>query len=401
MTGSAVPGSRSSRPAEAAEARLLVAARLLELRPWELGESAPAVSRPALIAYAARLAGGGGGAADPEASRGLEVPGALDAGFEALVAAGLLAVEVGVCRLSGRGREEAARALEAEADRRFDDLLLACESSAAYGRFCRRVHGLDLCQLDVLDSEQLAHLVASLAPEEGRRAADRSSDRGSYRVLDLGCGAGRLSEHLAAATGAEVLGIDRAAGAIRRARERVRRAPDASGPVTPRVEFRVGDLRDLACLGPEADGAWDAAVAVDSLYFVDDLDAALGAMARVLAPGGRAAVFASELLPEGRGRPWRPGEDAGELVRRTRMAAALERHGFTFRVRDFSGAEHALWRRQREAALELGAELEAEGHGELWRLRLAEAERTLEWVEAGRVRRYFYLARKPGRDGAR
>lgn len=369
-------------PAGDSGGRLLLAARLLELRPWELGESARAVPPSVLAAHAGRL--------DPEAR-----PADLEAGLGALVADGLLEVTDGVCRLSERGREAASRALEVEADRRFEELLLACEASAAYGRLCRRVHGIDLCQLDVLDADQLGRLVASLAPEEGGVSRDRP-----LRVLDLGCGAGRLAEHLAATTGASVLGIDRSRGAIRRARERVARRPPAAG----RVAFRVADLESLGEVGEGIGAAWDAAVAVDSLYFVADLDAAVREVDRLLVPGGRLAVFASELLPEGHGRPWRPEEDAGEVARRTRMALALERHGFAFRVEDFSGAEHALWRRLREAALELREEFEAEGRAELWRLRLAEAERTLEWVEAGRVRRYLYLAAKaptPERSHAR
>jgi len=381
--------SRASRVGSSSEAErhLLIAARLLELRPWELGESEGAVARPTLIAHAARLAADGGSSAREEASDAQEP---LEEAFDLLVAGGLVVLTGGVCLLSERGREAGSRALDAEADRRFDALLLACESSAAHGRFCRRVHGLDLCQLDVLDSKQLDHLVASLSPEEGSGEPGRPL----RRLLDLGCGVGRLSEHLAAATGAQVLGIDRCAGAILRARERVRSSPVGQAPMSSRVEFREGDLRDLASLEAGSGAGWGAAVAVDSLYFVDDLDAAVGWISRLLAPGGRAAIFASELLPEEAGRPWHPDEDPEEIARRTRIAGSLERHGLPFRVHDFSGAEHALWRRQREAALALRAAFEAEGNHELWRLRLAEAERSLEWVEAGRVRRYFYLAEK-------
>jgi SAM-dependent methyltransferase len=369
---------------------VLLAARLLELRPWELGESARAVPPRTLLEHAERLAERG---ARPEADSELEskaggARAATDDPLRALEARGLLEIVGGLCRLTERGRHAGTRALEAEADRRFEELLLACEASEAYGRLCRLVHGADLCQLDVLDAEQLDHMVASLAP---------AAEGGRNRILDLGCGAGRLSEHLAAATGAEVLGIDRCAGAIRRARDRTRdrsrfRIGERDGePASAggRVDFREGDLRDLSGLASEPGPGWDAAVAVDTLYFLDDLDAAVAWIARLLAPGGRAAIFASELLPEGAAEE---GREPEEIARCTRIARALDRHGFTFRIRDFSAAEHALWRRQREAALALRKAFEAEGRLGLWRLRLSEAERTLEWVEAGRVRRYFYLA---------
>lgn len=260
-------------------------------------------------------------------------------------------------------------------DRDFARLFLRCEASPAYRRFCRRVYGVDLCQTNVLDRPQLDLLVETLDLRPGERA------------LDLGCGLGTLTEHLAEATGARWLGLDRCAPALRAARRR-------TAPKRRLLDFRRADLRELPALAPglTAEGPWDAVVAVDALYFLEDLDRAVSAFPRLLAPGGRGVVLASEILPEslpGSGSgPRRPPED--EIPSHTRIGRALSRHGLRFEARDVSEREIEVWRRHREAGQELEADFAAEGALDLLRGRLAEAERTLAWAEAGRVRRYLY-----------
>lgn len=95
---------------------------------------------------------------------------------------------------------------------------------------------------------------------------------GTKRVLDVGCGAGFLSNALAA-SGHAVTGLDAAAGALA-----VARTHDATG----RVRYDVGDARAL----PYDDGAFDVVCAMDFLEHVDDPARVIAEAARVLAPGG-------------------------------------------------------------------------------------------------------------------
>lgn len=249
-------------------------------------------------------------------------------------------------------------------DRDFARLFLRCQASPAYRHFCRRVYGVDLCQTNVLDRPQLDLLEAALELRPGER------------VLDLGCGLGTLAEHLSDRTGARVEGIDRCTPAVRAARRRTAGKRD-------RLTFRWGDLREVSRLA--GDGPWDALLAVDVLYFLEDLDPVVGAFPRLLLPGGRGVVFASEVLPEG-GR--RPPEAA--IPAHTRAGRALARHGLPFAATDVSDREVEVWRRYREAGEELRGAFEAEGALDLLEGRLAEAERALEWADAGRIRRYMY-----------
>lgn len=99
-------------------------------------------------------------------------------------------------------------------------------------------------------------------------------------VLDLGCGSGRIANGLAA-RGAVVTGIDAVPLFLERARADARRAGLS-------VDYRQGDMRELAGIGP-----FDAVILwFFSFGYHDDEDnlKVLEAAARVLRPGGRLLI---------------------------------------------------------------------------------------------------------------
>ena len=99
------------------------------------------------------------------------------------------------------------------------------------------------------------------------------------RALDLGCGTGLMSRHLAARADS-VLGVDIAPSAVATAR-------NAHAGV-PNVAFEVHDVMDL----PRSfDGTFDLVVVADVLYYVSPLDDAVldtivRRIAALLVPGG-------------------------------------------------------------------------------------------------------------------
>jgi SAM-dependent methyltransferase len=93
-------------------------------------------------------------------------------------------------------------------------------------------------------------------------------------ALDVGCGEGRLPRDLAA-RGYTVAGVDASPTLIAHARE-----------ADPGGDYRVADAASL----PFADGAFDMVTAFMSLHDVDDMPGAVGEIARVLAPDGRACL---------------------------------------------------------------------------------------------------------------
>lgn len=109
------------------------------------------------------------------------------------------------------------------------------------------------------------------------------------RALELGCGTGRVLVPLARA-GVPVVGVDRSAPMLDRARRRLRRLRGAHASALIRA-----DIRSL----PFEREAFDIVIApygvLQSLTRGADLQAALGAIARVLRPGG---AFGLDLVPD-------------------------------------------------------------------------------------------------------
>jgi SAM-dependent methyltransferase len=114
--------------------------------------------------------------------------------------------------------------------------------------------------------------------EADRRAPNRG------RVLDLGCGTGRLLLPLARA-GHHVIGVDHSSAMLDRCREKL---SEESAEVRARVSLQEGDVRDLNLPGSETPVPFAMAPfrVFQHLITVDDQLRALAAVKRHLAPRG-------------------------------------------------------------------------------------------------------------------
>jgi arsenite methyltransferase len=114
--------------------------------------------------------------------------------------------------------------------------------------------------------------------EGGKRLVDRLALPKGARVLDVGCGTGRLARWIADAVGptGAVVGIDPLPERIAIAR--------AKGPG---LAFEVGQAEDL---GAFADESFDAVCMSAVFHWVSDKAKALDEIRRVLRPGGRLGV---------------------------------------------------------------------------------------------------------------
>jgi SAM-dependent methyltransferase len=99
-------------------------------------------------------------------------------------------------------------------------------------------------------------------------------------VLDVGPGPGFLARDMAAIVGPSgvVSGIDQSEPMVAMARERCSEQDW--------VDIQIGEATDL----PYQDGVFDAAVSTQVYEYVEDVDAALIELYRVLRPGGRAFI---------------------------------------------------------------------------------------------------------------
>lgn len=104
------------------------------------------------------------------------------------------------------------------------------------------------------------------------------------RVLEVGCGPGRLAIRLAREHGLEVTGLDLDPAMIERARANAAAPRDGGGP---EPSFVVGDVASL----PFADDSFDLVVSTLSMHHWADPAAGLAEIGRVLRPDGRALVW--------------------------------------------------------------------------------------------------------------
>lgn len=185
----------------------------------------------------------------------------------------------------------------------------------------RPLHRLNPARLAFLRSAAEAHFA--------RGAGDLAPLRG-LSALDVGCGAGLLSEPLNR-LGATVTGIDATAEVIEAARAHA--AEQALG-----VDYRVATVEDLVAEGR----SYDLVVASEVVEHVPDPEAFLAGCSRLVAPGGAlmlstlnrtpkafmlaivGAEYLLRLVPRGT-HDWR------RFLRPSEVAAALRRNGLIVR----------------------------------------------------------------------
>ncbi|HEX5416358.1 MAG TPA: methyltransferase domain-containing protein [Chloroflexota bacterium] len=200
---------------------------------------------------------------------------------------------------------------------------------------------------------QESFVTASEARELARAADIKAEDR----VLDLCCGTGGLTCHVAEAIGCRILGVDRSPTAIRLARVA------ASAPhVRPRVGFLVADATRLPLAGPV-----DAALLFETTLAIKDKGALLTEIRRVLRPGARFGLTVEEGIPFDRAeREGLSHADAVWLIPEEAFAALCKVRGFRLVWQEDHTAQHAVvaehlldaYERQRaEVAERIGSDL--------------------------------------------
>jgi trans-aconitate 2-methyltransferase len=111
----------------------------------------------------------------------------------------------------------------------------------------------------------------------GSVVLDRLSLEGEERVLDAGCGTGRVTEQLAERLPrGRVIALDGSPSMVDAARDRLARFGD-------RIDYVVADLSHPLPI----DGTVDAVLSTATFHWVPDHDALFRNLARVTAPGGR------------------------------------------------------------------------------------------------------------------
>lgn len=137
--------------------------------------------------------------------------------------------------------------------------------------------------------------------------------RRGWRVLDIGCGRGRVANHVARETGAHVTGINIDPSQLANAREYASRTG-----MQELTSFQQGSLNAPI---PFPDESFDAVYEIQAFSYAKDIVAVYTEIARVMKPGARFGVLDWVLLPA-----FDPGDPAHvELLDRARpLLGAVE-----------------------------------------------------------------------------
>lgn len=239
----------------------------------------------------------------------------------------------------------------------------AAQASKAHSKLCKRVFGKDLTQDGQADMESVNDLIAHLEITD----ADK--------VLDLGCGAGGISEYLSDTTGAHVTGLDYAATAIDTATNR-------TGSKRDRLVFTQGDMNSLDF----PDHSFDKVVSIDTIYWVADIDRALASIGRLIKPGGRMGIFVANT-------PLMDSSPDAFESHGTWIAKSLVKLGLSYDVYDYTKRFLSFWPKLKAVALELRDDFVAEGNEVIFDSFMLDADEDyLPAAEAGKLRRYLYIA---------
>jgi len=139
--------------------------------------------------------------------------------------------------------------------------------------------------------DRLAEILSMGQNGRWRRAmVDRIEPSAPARVLDVASGTAGVALQLAARTPADVIGVDLTIGMLAQGQRNV-----AAAGLNSRVQLVAGRAEQL----PFPDASFDALTFTYLLRYVDDPEATLRELARVVKPGG--AVASLEFyLPPGR-----------------------------------------------------------------------------------------------------
>jgi len=238
----------------------------------------------------------------------------------------------------------------------------AAQASQAHSQLCERVFGKDLTQDGQADMDSVNDLITYLGIKE------------SDKVLDLGCGAGGISEYLSDSTGAHVTGLDYAATAIETAANRTSGKGD-------RLAFVQGDMNSLDF----PDHSFDKVVSIDTIYWVADIDDALASIRKLVKPGGRIGIFIANT-------PLMDDSPDAYKLHGTWIAKSLEKLDLGYDAYDYTEKFLSFWPKLKEVALDLRDDFAAEDNEVIFDSFMLDADEDyLPAAKAGKLRRFLYV----------
>lgn len=241
----------------------------------------------------------------------------------------------------------------------YENFYLMVGKSKAFKAFCKDAFGEDLSQDGFSDIDQVNMILPFIAGP-------------SSRVLDVGCGNGKMLKYLKEKSGCCICGFDYSVNAIENAKR------DAGAD----SDFRVGIIGEVTY--PEE--YFDLITSMDTVYFAQDMTSFVAQMMRWLKNGG--VLFVA--YQEGDVMPKTQNEHT------TVLAEAFRSNGIEYEAADITKQTYELLLKKRNAAISHRDEFAEEGNDEWLDMLMLQTECVTRGYDqyASEMSRYIYTVHK-------
>lgn len=246
----------------------------------------------------------------------------------------------------------------------YEEFYTMAEQSEVFQLFCKDAFGADFSQDGFSDIKQIDMILPYVPNGE------------NVRVLDVGCGNGKMLGYLQSRTNAFIHGFDYSEQAIKTARRLYPINSEFQASVMGEVEY------------PE--NTFDIITSMDTIYFAKDMVAFVAQIKKWLKSDGIFFVGYQEgdVMPK------------TESVQTTEIAKALEKNGMLYEVFDITKQTYNLLKKKREAAMVYQEDFRVEGHVKWFEMLMFQTEcATISYEEfSKKMARYIFVAKKERAD---
>lgn len=234
------------------------------------------------------------------------------------------------------------------------------KQSKAFKDYCQDAFGEDFSQDGFSDVSQVNMILPYIADGE------------QTRILDIGCGNGKMLRYLQSKKNCSICGFDYSENAIRTAKEYV----------GVNADFREGIIGEIEYPAEY----FDVIISMDTMYFASDMPAFVKQLMSWLKRGG--TVFVA--YQEGDVMPKTENEHT------TVFAKALQENHIDYEVNDITEQTYEMLKRKRLSAMKYKEEFAAEGNNEwfdmlMWQTECADCDYE---KFASQMSRYIYVVKK-------
>lgn len=256
--------------------------------------------------------------------------------------------------LTELGHIEANCIYKVKAQEEFNYFIERASASQAYLDFCYELYGYRMPLFNMMDQEQIDFVFNSIPLS------------GSDIILDLGCGAGSILNHLVNKYGCQGIGIDQID------------LPSAAWEGN--INYIQGDIDSFM----DYQIVSTVCLAVDSLYFSADLPVLISNLRSI--PQNRMYLFYSQYIFDPAIKDKRL-LDGGH----TRLATAMLDAGLSYKTIDFSNNERMLYENGLKILPKYRGLFQAEGNMSLFEKKLQEYSMGKDLYDRGLASRFLYV----------